>query len=242
MKKFATFTLFTFALFGLALPVLAADNQNPESVVTEFCKASSIQDAAQLTTNAKQSEQQMKASNERFPSRRVRVLPFDQPKNDQPFQVTVRRNSKRETLWVVKTSSGYRIDYQASRGTNPQSLKEFQQAEKTSPQTFRATVQRSATYQGSFVPARSTHTSLQLTTTDGQSILAYIPKTSEAAKTIAKLLEKDTTRQITVEIQRVGPDQKPLDKGSQTTLMTRLVSETFVIPSSEKKSSEQPEK
>ena len=132
---------------------------------------------------------------------------------------------------VHKTEDGFKMDWPASVGYNPTSLKTLVSKKPKEAHSLRLIVTSKSTFEGDYANAKDTHYCFLLKEDNPlQTVYGYIPKTNPDAQRLIDLLKtrKETRDRVIVEIRFVAPNGDEV-KNPRTVAITKLVSESWIL-------------
>jgi hypothetical protein len=104
-------------------------------------------------------------------------------------------------IYVRKAGESWLVDWPATVGKNPISLKTFRADPPKDPVTLRVVAQLSDYYNYEYADGKDSYYSVELEDRAGDRIHGYAPKDKDLGKKIFKLLQDGKKHEITVEVQ-----------------------------------------
>jgi hypothetical protein len=135
-------------------------------------------------------------------------------------------------FYLVKTDKGFLVDWEASRPYEPMTLAAFAVSKPAEAILFRVEARSSETFAGPFADCQKTHLSLELTDQDEHVVRGYLPRNHRDANSVRGLVSGDKVARISVVLQQVGPNGKPIasqDADGHDVAITRVVSDSWVV-------------
>lgn len=123
-------------------------------------------------------------------------------------------------FYCKKTDSGFYIDWEASTGYNPTSIKAFKAGIHNPGTAYRVTVELDSYYNFSFVQAQSTHWSIHIKA--DETLAGYILKNSADGKRLYEILADGNPHDLILEL---SPD--PEGTYSNIAVITKIVDEDW---------------
>jgi len=119
-------------------------------------------------------------------------------KNNESFKVVIDGFT---IIYCKKTSDGFKIDWEASVGYNPISMKTFRANLSTQPTEFRVSATIGTYYNYNYRHAKNTHWNVSISDNDGNSISGcYISKSSAEGKRLYEILKDGKRHALILEI------------------------------------------
>ncbi len=140
-------------------------------------------------------------------------------------------NPQRGDFVLRATPKGPKIDWPASAGYNPQTLRAFAAERPGTAREFRVVCELTDYYNFAFGTAQQTHYSVRLLEGNPyQQMNGYVLKSSPDGRRIFNLLKGGKPNNLILELQLIGPDGYPLDgkDGGGICTITRLIRTSWV--------------
>jgi len=119
-------------------------------------------------------------------------------KINESFKVVI---SGYTIIYCKKTNDGFKIDWEASAGLNPVSMKTFKANLSTQPTEFRVNATIGTYYNYNFSDAKNTHWNVNIEDKEGNNIRGcYISKSSAEGKKLYEILKDGKTHALILEL------------------------------------------
>lgn len=139
-------------------------------------------------------------------------------KTNESFKVLVRDY----IFYCKKTIGGFKIDWEATLGYNPVSLRVFKANLSTNPTEFRVKAILGTYYNYNYRSAENTHWNVNVYDNDGNNISGgYISKYSGEGKKIYRILKDGKVHNMILEI-KIDASK---DKSGETAIITKVIKE-----------------
>lgn len=223
-----------------------ADSQSPEDdkairmVVEGYLKAKDWKERLTFVQDASKQEAAMRAKYQGavFQLQNQSIQKIEEIKK-HPKHYLVKatwtekmKNQRFAGYYVVhKTADGIEMDWPASVGYNPTTLKALVTKKPKEAHSLRLIATRNSTFVGDYATAKDTHFCFLLKEDNPlQTVYGYIPKTNPDSKRLIDLLKtsKETKDRVIVEIRFVAPNGEEV-KNPRTVAITKLVSESWIL-------------
>ncbi len=130
-------------------------------------------------------------------------------KVDESFRVVVQGST---IIYFKKTDEGFKIDWEATTGHNPISMKTFKAHSNSDIASFRIQAEIGNYYNYNYRNAEKTHWNVGVIDNDGNSISGcYISKTSEEGKKLYEILKDGKQHYLILEIKMDTSESKSGD-------------------------------
>lgn len=128
---------------------------------------------------------------------------------------------KDNLVYCKKTTDGYKIDWEATTGYNPVSIKAFKAGLAPATAEYRVLAEIDSYYNFSFIKAQNTHWSIRLVA--DESLAGYITKSSPDGMRLNEILKDGQAHQLILEL-TTDPEQ---GSSGGIAVVNRIVSESW---------------
>lgn len=140
-------------------------------------------------------------------------------KVNESFKVVIDRST---IIYCKKTSEGFKIDWEATTGYNPISMKTFKAHSNSNTALFRVKAEIGNYYNYNYRNAGDTHWNVNIIDIDGNSISGcYISKVSEEGKKLYEILKDGKQHYLILEIKIDASD----NKSGNIAIITKVIKE-----------------
>ena len=122
-------------------------------------------------------------------------------------------------LYCKKTNDGFKIDWEASAGFNPISMKTFKANLSTHPTEFRVNATIGTSYHSNYRDAMNTHWNVLIEDKEGNTIRGYIGKSSAEGKKLYEILKDGKKNELILELKIDATE----NKSGGTAIITKVI-------------------